>query len=92
MEKIHSCLITRAILDYIGLRYPEKLDSLIRNIHAELDILPDPKAYLMDINNWVSSEVCEELFRRAQDVLGYQNAAFAIGYDSMANMRFSYIQ
>jgi len=92
MEKIHSCLITRAILEYIGLRYPEKLDSLIRNIHAELDVLPDPKAYLMDINNWVSSEVCAELFRRAQDVLGYENAAFAIGYDSMANMRFSYIQ
>jgi len=92
MEKVHSCLITRAILDYVGSRYPERLDGLIRNIDPELDVLPDPKTYLMDINNWVSSQVCAELFRRAQDVLGDPHAAFQIGYDSMANMRFSYIQ
>ena len=92
MEKIHSCLNTRAILEYVGSRYPEKLDSLVENLDPELDVLPNPHSYLMDINNWVSSRVCAELFRRAQDVLGYPHAAFAIGYDSMVNKRFSYIQ
>lgn len=92
MEKIHSCLNTRAILEYVGSRYPDRLDTLIQNLDPELDILPDPKAYLMDINNWVSSRVCAELFRRAEAILGHPRAAFEIGYDAMANMRFSYIQ
>ncbi len=92
MEKIHSCLITRAILDHFGSRDPERVDSLIRNIDPELDVLRNPKAYLMDINNWVSSQVCAELFRRAQNALGDPRAAFQIGYESIVNMRFSYIQ
>jgi putative nucleotidyltransferase with HDIG domain len=92
MEKIHSCLITRAILDYVGSRHPEWLENLVERIDPELDVLPDPQAYLLDNNNWVSSEVCAELFRRAQDILEHPRAAFHIGYDSMANMRFSYIQ
>ncbi len=92
MEKIHSCLITRAVLDYVNLRSPERLDSVIQNLHPELDVLPDPKAYLMDTNNWVSSEVCAEIFRRVEEVFDDPRIAFHIGYDSTVNMPMSEIQ
>jgi putative nucleotidyltransferase with HDIG domain len=92
LEKIHSCVITRAVLSYISSRCPERLDTLVRNVHPELDILPDPGAYLMDINNWVSSEVCAEMFRRAEDIFGDPRVAIRIGYDSMVNMRRDHIQ
>jgi putative nucleotidyltransferase with HDIG domain len=92
LEKIHSCVITRAILDYVRLRRSQSLDGLVRNLHPELDVLPDPRAYLMDSNNWVSSQVCAEMFRRAQDIFGDPRVAFRIGYDSTVNMRMSDIQ
>ncbi len=92
MEKIHSCVITRAILDYVRSRYPSSVDDLVEKLHPELDILPDPVAYLMDSNNWVSSQVCAELFERAQNILGDSHTAFHIGHDSVAKMRMNDIQ
>ncbi len=92
MEKIHSCVITRAVIDYVRAQRPEELDNLVREIHPELDILPDPKAYLMDIHNWVSSQVCEEMFRRAEGIFEDPRISLRIGYDSMAGMRMDYIQ
>jgi putative nucleotidyltransferase with HDIG domain len=92
LEKIHSCVITRAILEYVDSRRPEKVDSLIENLHPELDVLPDTKTYLMDSNNWVSSQVCAEMFQRAQEIFDDPRIAFAIGYDSTVNMRVGDIQ
>ena len=92
MEKIHSCAITRAILEYVSSRSPEKLKDLTQHLHPELDVLPDPMAYLMDIHNWVSSQVCEEMFRRAEEMFGDPRIALQIGYDSMVSMRMDYIQ
>jgi putative nucleotidyltransferase with HDIG domain len=68
------------------------MDSLIQNLHPELDVLPDVKAYLMDSNNWVSSEVCADMFERAKDIFDDPRIASHIGYDSMANMRVGDIQ
>lgn len=92
LEKIHSCVITRAILDYVNSRRPKAVDGLIQNLHPELDVLPDPRAYLMDSNNWVSSQVCAEMFQRAQDIFGDPRIASQIGHDSVVNMRMSDIQ
>jgi len=92
LEKIQSCLISRAILDYVRSQRSESLDSLIQNLHPELDVLPDPKAYLMDSNNWVSSQVCAEMFRRTEEIFGDPRIAFHIGYDSTVNMQMSDIQ
>jgi len=92
LEKIHSCVVTRAILDYVDSRRPDDVNRLIENLHPELDVLTDPKSYLKDSNNWVSSQVCAEMFRRAEEIFGDPRIAIDIGYDSTVNMKMSDIQ
>jgi putative nucleotidyltransferase with HDIG domain len=92
VEKIHSCVITRAIIHYVSERLPDRVTPLIGNLDPQLDVLPDPKGYLMDSNNWVSSEVCAEMFRRAEEYFGDPVIAFRIGYDATVNMPMGDIQ
>jgi putative nucleotidyltransferase with HDIG domain len=92
VEKIHSCVITRAIIHYVNQRLPDRVIPLIRNLDPELNVLPDTKAYLLDSNNWVSSEVCAEMFRRAEEYFEDPVVAFRIGYEATISMPMSDIQ
>jgi hypothetical protein len=53
MEKHHSCLNTRAVIDYFQENFPAETGRLIADLGLKLS-LPDPVAFLTE-TNWVSS-------------------------------------
>ncbi|MFW6123240.1 MAG: PAS domain-containing sensor histidine kinase, partial [Thermodesulfobacteriota bacterium] len=92
MEKHHSCLNTRAIIEYFQENAPEEMKRLLSGLGPEIDHLPDPVEFLMEINNWVSSDVVIKMFENARLVTGDDDIAFKIGFDSAARKKLGYIQ
>lgn len=92
MEKHHSCLNTRAIIEYFQENAPQELPRLVTGLGPEIDQLPDPVEFLMEINNWVSSEVVIKMFENSREIAGDDDIAFKIGFDSAARKKLGYIQ
>ncbi|HAA04621.1 MAG TPA: hypothetical protein DCE18_14845, partial [Syntrophobacteraceae bacterium] len=92
MEKHHSCLNTRAIIEYFREHHPEDLTTLLSDLHEEIGNLPNPSEFLTEINNWVSSEVVIRMFENARRITGDPDIAFRIGFASAAGRKFSYVQ
>ncbi len=92
MEKHHSCLNTRAVIDYFQENFPTETGRLIANLGPEIQALPDPIAFLTETNNWVSSDVIIRLFENAKTITGDDRIMLKIGIDSAARKKFSYIQ
>ncbi len=91
MEKHHSCLNTRAVIEYFQEHSPEFLDQLVQGLGTEIETLPDPLTFLMEPNNWVSSEVVIRLFENAKRLSGDDRILLQIGFESAAKKKFSYI-
>ena len=62
MEKHNSCINTRAIIEYFQEAIPEELPKLFHGLGPEIEGLPNPQEFLMEINNWVSSDVVTRMF------------------------------
>lgn len=92
MEKHHSCLNTRAIVEYFQEKAPQELPRLLTGLGPEIDQLPDPVDFLMEINNWVSSDVVIRMFENSREITGDDDIAFKIGFDSAARKKLGYIQ
>jgi PAS domain S-box-containing protein len=92
MEKHHSCLNTRAIIEYFQEQAPQELDRLLSGLGPEIDHLHDPREFLMEINNCVSSDVVIKMFENAREITGEDDIAFKIGFDSAARRKLGYIQ
>jgi two-component system, cell cycle sensor histidine kinase and response regulator CckA len=92
MEKHHSCLNTRAIIEYFRENHPEALAKLLANLHEEIDNLSNPTEFLTEINNWVSSDVVIRMFENARQITGDPEVAARIGFASAAGRKFSYVQ
>ncbi len=92
MEKHHSCLNTRAIIDYFRENHPAALAGLLANLHEEIDSLSNPAEFLTEINNWVPSDVVIRMFENARHITGDPEVAFKIGFASAAGRKFSYVQ
>ncbi len=92
MEKHHSCLNTRAIIEYFQEHAPQDLHRLFSGLGAEIEQLPDPLEFLMEINNWVSSDVVIKMFKNSREITGDDDIAFKIGFDSAARKKLGYIQ
>lgn len=92
MEKHHSCVNTRAIIEYFQEKAPEELPRLFAGLGPEIEQLVDPLEFLMEINNWVSSDVVIRMFQNARDITGDDQIAFKIGFDSAARKKLGYIQ
>ncbi len=92
MEKHHSCLNTRAIIEYFQGHAPQELHRLFTGLGPEIEQLPDPLEFLMEINNWVSSDVVIEMFKNAREITRDDDIAFKIGFDSAARKKLGYIQ
>ena len=84
MDKHHSCLNTRAIIEYFEAQSPEAVPALLAGLGPEITTLPDPRAFLMEINNWVSSEVIITMFDNARRITGQEDIAFEIGKSETA--------
>ncbi|MGQ9921627.1 MAG: ATP-binding protein [Desulfobacca sp.] len=91
MDKHHSCLNTRAVIEYFQENFPEELSRLVQGLGPEVESLPDPLAFLTEPNNWVSSEVVIRLFDNAKKLSGNDQILLKIGYYSAARKKFSYI-
>ena len=61
MERHNSCINTKAVIDYVEERDPSLLEALLMDLDPELDGIPDLKEFLSDPNNWVSSQVLQNL-------------------------------
>ncbi len=92
MEKHHSCLNTRAIIEYFQEKAPQDLPRLFAGLGPEIEQLADPLEFLMEINNWVSSDVVIKMFENAREISQDDEIAFKVGFDSAARKKLGYIQ
>ena len=92
VEKHHSCLNTRAIIEYFEAQSPEAVPTLLAGLGPEIAALADPREFLLEANNWVSSEVVIQIFRDARRITGQADIAFDIGFQSAARKKLGYVQ
>jgi PAS domain S-box-containing protein len=92
MEKHHSCLNTRAIIEYFLENKPEAVPRLFNGLGPEIEDLPNPQEFLMEINNWVSSDVVTRMFDNAKAITQDNEVAFKIGFESAARRKLGYVQ
>jgi PAS domain S-box-containing protein len=92
MEKHHSCVNTRAIIEYFQDHFPQEVPELIRGLDPVIDNLPNPYDFLMEINNWVSSGVVIRMFEKARRLSKDEEIAYKIGFDSATRKKLGYIQ
>jgi PAS domain S-box-containing protein len=92
MEKHHSCLNTRAIIEYFQENIPVEVPRLFAGLDPEIDNLANPQEFLMEINNWVSSDVVTRMFENAKHITNDSRIAFLIGFESAARKKLGYVQ
>ena len=92
MEKEVSCINARAILDYVREHNHGSAVELLGELDPEIDRSPDPEAYLMDPNNWISCTVAGKLYERARKFLDDDMAAFKIAKRAVEKTTLGYTQ
>lgn len=92
MEKETSCINSKAILDYFLEHNDGNISVLVRNLHPELDDLPDPVRFLQDPNHWISCEVITTLYQRAEHIFNDRLIAFKIARHAVENATLGYLQ
>ena len=92
MEKHHSCVNTRAIIEYFQENFPGQVSRLFADLDPEIENLANPQEFLMEINNWVSSDVVTRMFENAKNITNDDRIAFLIGFESAARKKLGYIQ
>ncbi len=92
MEKHHSCLNTRAIIEYFQENLPDEVHGLFEGLGSEMEGLANPQEFLMEINNWVSSDVVTKMFENAKKLSNNADIAFKIGFESAARKKLGYVQ
>jgi putative nucleotidyltransferase with HDIG domain len=92
VENNVSCLNSRAVIEYIRRKHPDRLADLFSGMPSPWSENPGLPGYLCDENNWIPSEVIVRLFERARQITGDPDAAFHIGFESILNREFSYWQ
>ncbi|MHB9072693.1 MAG: PAS domain S-box protein [Desulfobaccales bacterium] len=92
MEKHHSCLNTRAIIEYFQENRPNEVDRLLAGLGPEIEGLTNPQEFLMEINNWVSSDVVTKMFENAKAITQDDEIAFTMGFESAARKKLGYVQ
>jgi PAS domain S-box-containing protein len=92
MEKHHSCLNTRAIIEYFHETMPTEVPRLFTALGPEIEGLADPQEFLMEVNNWVSSDVVTKMFENAKAITQDDEVAFKIGFESAARRKLGYVQ
>jgi PAS domain S-box-containing protein len=92
MKKHHSCLNTRAIIEYFQENMPQEVDRLFAGLGPEIEGLANPQEFLMEINNWVTSDVVTKMFENAKAIAKNDEIAFKIGFESAARKKLGYVQ
>jgi PAS domain S-box-containing protein len=92
MEKHHSCLNTRAIIEFFQDKMPGEVHRLFKGLGPEIEGLGNPQEFLMERNNWVSSDVVTRMFENAKGITLDDSIAFKIGFESAARKKLGYVQ
>ncbi len=92
MEKHNSCLNTRAIIEYFQDNLPGELPGLFDGLGPEIEGLANPQEFLMEVNNWVSSDVVSRMFENAKRLTRNNQIAFKIGFESSTRKKLGYVQ
>jgi PAS domain S-box-containing protein len=92
MEKHHSCLNTRAIIDYFQEHSPGEVPRLYEGLGPEIEELANPEEFLREINNWVSSDIIIKMFENAKKLSNHKDIVFKIGFESAARKKLGYVQ
>ena len=92
MEKHHSCLNTRAIIEFFQENRPGEVHRLFTGLGPEIEGLANPQEFLMEMNNWVSSDVVTRMFENAKAITQDEAIAFKIGFESAARKKLGYVQ
>ena len=87
-----SCLNSRAVIEYIRRRYPERIGELFLRLPARWSQTVSLESYLSDENNWIPSYLIVRLFENARAITQDKDVAFNIGFDSIINREYSYWQ
>ena len=92
MEKHHSCLNTRTIIEFFQEKKPGEVHRLFTGLGPEIEGLANPQEFLMEVNNWVSSDVVTRMFENAKAITQDEAIAFKIGFESAARKKLGYVQ
>ena len=88
-----ACLLTRMLIQYLEARQRDVASRLdYRDIvyAAEgVQLIPNPRAFLLDPNNWVPASVLRELARRCEEATGEKDFTYlaALAYYEAAQSR-----
>ncbi len=92
MDKHNSCINSRAIIQYVEEKAPSKIQLLFKDLGPEMEGVKDPENFLSDPHNWISSTLLIKLFGNAKEILGEEDVAYQIGFNSILKQRLGYIQ
>ncbi len=87
-----NCLNSRAIIEYIRRRDPQRLGELLDGLPSPWREMDTPEDYLSNENNWIPSCLLFRLFNKARTITGNPDVAFDIGFDSIVHGEFGYWQ
>ena len=92
MDRVVSCLNTRAIIAYVKRHYPEMIESLLTDIDPFFDTVDNVEEFLLDEHNWVSQQVFSKMCERVRIYSGDPEAARNIGRESILYRRLGYVE
>ena len=92
MKAETSCLNTKALVDYVRARAPEKLYLLWEPLKDMLPRGEDPELFLSDSNNWISVDVCRAIMEQTKKATSDEMAAYNAGFESVTQRKFGYLQ
>lgn len=92
MEKHNSCVNSLAIIRYVEDRDSNRVKELFYNLGPEMKGVKDPKAFLSDTNNWISSSLLINLYEKARFILNDNHVAYYIGFNSVREAHIGYIK
>ena len=67
-------------------------EPLLHDLSPKLAGVDDVKKFLIDPNNWVSTDILIGLYERVKKLFDNDNVVFEIGFESVAKRRLGYIQ
>jgi signal transduction histidine kinase len=92
MEKETSCINSRAIIEYVKEHNNGDASPILKSLDPEIDILPDPQAFLTDPNNWISCSVISKLYERARILFHDDMTAYKIAKHAVEKTSLGYAQ
>ncbi len=87
-----NCLNVKVVYDYLRRKVPGKAHELFDKLPPKYAVIADPVTVLTDENNWVSSDLIVQLFKNAKKILNDPEAPYHIGFESIRQRNFGYIQ